>query len=367
VDKSYTFDFGHTKGIKLNLVRDGAEIIIPMKTKKTVDEFTSFKVAPFKNAFEKTYILYLLYYGKTLDIESITIAAADRTEVFDRTNNDNFPFLFSMTTGKDISFNEKWKTIAEQYNRTTKTEISEDNRYVSMYSYILSRTREFEYDRFQNLWTSMNAAMNYFASRFEKEIKKKFDIKDGERLRNEFCIAGKDASSIGAMSFYLCGNYRKINPEIARSLWLEYINLERYLGRIELSDIDQFYEDLLELNSADEPSSMLQEKYDKLYSLAEPFEVSPYVLILIGYPYHWRCKYLHGNYIAPLFCAHNDDELRMLTVCNYFMDKFLTDEIPNMFSDDYWNEKKYDSVIRMLEKCEIEAYRKFIKGNVKKQ
>ena len=99
--------------------------------------------------------------------------------------------------------------------------------------------------------------------------------------------------------------------------------------------------------------------------LADDFEVPVYVLLVLGYPYHWRCKYLHGNHIVPLFMAHNDDDFCCLKIINYFMDRFLEEEIPKMFKEDYWNDKKYDAVVQMIKKCDEKPYKKYEQGKIK--
>ena len=47
------------------------------------------------------------------------------------------------------------------------------------------------------------------------------------------------------------------------------------------------------------------------------------------------------------------------------MDRFLEEEIPKMFKEDYWNDKKYDAVVQMIKKCDEKPYKKYEQGKIK--
>ncbi|MCR5586725.1 MAG: hypothetical protein K6F77_04255, partial [Lachnospiraceae bacterium] len=90
-----------------------------------------------------------------------------------------------------------------------------------------------------------------------------------------------------------------------------------------------------------------------------------FVFMVLGYPYYWRCKYFHGNNIGPLFMAHNEDDLKILFVINYFMDKFINDYLPKIFDEDYWNEEKYEKSLNYVKELEEGIYKRYTKEKIK--
>ena len=360
-EHKFQYSYGSVKGICIQIANIKAKISFTMKTEKTYEDFCGLRVLAFKDAYLKVHMLSALLYGKGIAVKKLNITINDSSRSVELGQED-FPIVFSMLGERQLGIKAPWEAICKEYCFKTKTAISEDHRFASLYAYLLSKVREFEYDRFQNLWTAINGLYTYVAEQYEKSLKEEFGLESVKEIRNDLLISSKDGLSIGALSYIIGGNYRKITPKDAEELRIPYLETERILGKVEEETISALYDECL--NALKKDSDKHSDIYRALKRIADCFEVPVYVYLLLGYPYHWRCKYLHGNYIAPLFVDYNSDELKCLRVLNYFMDKFLATEIPSVFEENYWDEDKYKAVLKMLEKCDGEAYKKYSKRDV---
>ena len=359
----FQYSYGSVKDICIQIAEMAAKISFSMKTEKTFEDFYGLRVLAFKDAYIKIHMLSVLLYGKGIPVTNIVVTI-NGNSCSKEQNQEGFPRVFSMLGEEALGIKAPWDVISKEYCAKSKTMISEDHRFTSLYAYLLSKVREYEYDRFQNLWTAMNGLYTYVAEQYEKSLKDEFGLESVKEIRKDLLISSKDGLSIGALSYIIGGSYKKITPTEALELKNQYFETERILGKMEESEIPVLYDECMETLQND--SEKHSNCYIALKHVADCFEVPVYVHLLLGYPYHWRCKYLHGNYIAPLFVDINSDELKCLRVLNYFMDRFLESEIPSLFEEHYWNEEKYRAVLKMLEKCESTAYKKYTDKKVTK-
>lgn len=360
----YIYSYGSVQDIKISINRKSAEIYFSMKTQKEFEDFSNLTVRPFKDAYIKVHLLAVLLFGIGFESKTLCININDISKTIICTQ-ENFPIVVSMLGNKKININWPWIDICKEYCTKTKTSICEDLRFTALYAFLLSKTREYEYDKFQNLWTSLNAVYTFVAKKYELSLREKFGLTNDQKIRNDLIISARDSLSIGALAYIIGGNYKIISPTEAISLNNKYFETEKILGSIKKDNYERFYEECLSDITQDNINH--DEKYMTLSQISACFEVPVYVYLLLGYPYHWRCKYLHGNYIAPLFVEYNSDEVKCLKLLNYFMDRFLSKEIPAMFKQSYWTDEKYYLVLNMLKKCNKEAYKKYENRDIVKK
>lgn len=360
----YEYSFGRVKKIKLIIGDDYAKVSFEMNTKKKIEDFINFNILPVRDAYVKCYLLHAIIKKRGLKINQIECQIDDEIRKFDKSDK-NFPFLYSMIPNENIDLVGDWEELGSLLVHQTKTKMNKDTRYSAVYSYLMSKGREFEYYRFQNLWTSMNSLYNYIGICYENSVCEDLKLKSKNELKKGICISGKDAVCIGAFSYILGGKYRKITPEISDELKFNYFDFEKEICKYDLSDIPYLYDDFKRMMFQDSLGN--NDQYKLLNQIIEPFDVSLFVFMILGYPYYWRCKYFHGNKIGPLFMAHNEDDLKILYVINYFMDRFLGEYIPMVFKKEYWNENKYKLVLEFLEKYETQFYNSYKKESKKIQ
>ena len=129
-----------------------------------------------EDAIRKAYILYALQTGKGLDIKKFRYGKKSDKKLTDKDleiydENAGLPFVVSMMrdsmlihdeqerSGSGIFRNEKiMRTVAG----SKRYEYQGDKSMIALFAYLISRSREYEMDRFMNQWTAINAIYDGF-------------------------------------------------------------------------------------------------------------------------------------------------------------------------------------------------------------
>ena len=82
-------------------------------------------------------------------------------------------------------------------------------RFVSLASYLVAKSKTYQIERFNSLWTSMNALYNYVALCYENRIVK--DCREITRndISSNLRMYGKDTNGISALMYHIKNNCRK--------------------------------------------------------------------------------------------------------------------------------------------------------------
>ena len=339
-EKPQLYNFGQTKGIALSIGRQGAVIEFSMGVKKTQEELTSFSVKVFRDAYRKAYLIHAIRYREGLEVKKLSISVDGEECVYD-SRVPNFPFLFSMF-GKNLELDPAWEGLSEAILHTTKTKQDEDLRFSAAYSYLAGLNRKFEINRFTNFWTSMNAYYTYRGHCYKKYLMEAYGA--GKDEADKLCIS-TEAQLIGSLAWKFDGHYRYLGKKEADKLWNHFYDTERELGKLGAGDLERLYGEAWEALAGDKE---LPEAYKKLGQCAARFGVSLFSYLLLVYPYHLRCKFLHGSRSTLLVAAYNDDEVNVLRAANYFLGRFLDREIPKMFREDFWTGKEQEEMEKFI-------------------
>ena len=355
-----SYSFGNTKDIKLFLEEQKASVSFEMSVKHTAEDLTSFKVSLFRDAYRKLYLLHAILYSKGLEVNDIRIVSWNKEESVYTTQDEHFPFLFSMIPNKDVRLKPAWKNLSSYIVNTSKTKTDDDLRMAAVYAYLQSKGRTYAIDRFTNLWTSMNSFYSWIAQNYEKTLRNKFRIDEDAKLKGNLKLVGNDSLSIMVLVSQIYEDYQ-VPEEDFDQLWAHFYDTEKCLMELRQSDIEKLYDDSLSWMTGTPVSVEMK----PLNACAERFGSPLFTYLLLIYPYHWRCNYLHGNRTTLLFSAYNDYELAALHTVNYFIDRFLNENIPEMFSDNYWTEEKQSRAEEFLKRTKdgyLKAYDKLSKS-----
>ena len=345
--KELTYQYGRVKNISLRIGKKKATIAFETGTAMTAAELTSFKSNLFRDAYRKAYLLHALKIDEGLEVKRLEVIIDGDITSFDE-KDAFFPFLFSMIDNKPLSLSKSWGDLTPAIQTTTKSEMDNDLRFVSAFSYLSSKSKQYAVERFTNLWTAMNAYYSYIAHLYEKELRSELGMTDenGTIKNQQLKLVRKDCRSIGALCWLLYPKYE--NPKNADELWKHNYNTEKILCNYSSSQIHELYEaSLSEIKGEPLPA-----QYKDLAECAELFGVPLYTYLLLIYTYHWRCNLLHGNRATMLFCAYNDYEIAVLHTVNYFLDRFLNEAIPKMFKSDFFT-NGYDKVKQYMRETSL--------------
>ena len=343
--KDAVYDYGNIKNISLAVNNQKAHIKYEVGSLRTASDILRFRYKDFREAYRKVILLHAIKYNSGLEIKKIIVKIDGESFLFDKEHDEIgfFPYMFSMIMKTDLGLGESWKELEEDIIKSTCTQIKEDLRFSAAYSFLASRNREFLVDRFANLWTAMNAYYGFVARRFEEKLMKDYSLDSLDRNLN---ISKADADSIGLVSWLVYPQYAtESERKELKQKWANNYDVERIVENYNIDDIKKLYDSA----KKELKGETLPKEYAELANRAAEFKVNVYSFFTFVYPYYLRCKYFHGNSPTVLLAAYNDYEIRTLELVNYFLTMFLNEEIPAIFKDDFWDDKKQKSAIEYIE------------------
>ena len=338
--KELLYNYGKVNNISLRISNQRATISFETGSKYVAEDLISFKSNLFRDAYRKIYFLHALINNCGLDVRNIEVVIDGNNTFYDK-DYPHFPFLFSMIEKKNLGLYDEWSELVPDVLSIPKSKMDDDLRFVAAFSYLAAGSKQYEVERFTDLWTSMNAYYSYIAFRYENELRNELGIQhNGGSLHASLKIQKNDSLSRGALCWILCpGRYQVKSRKEADELWKNNYKTERILCDFSESGI----RDLYEASKEEIEGGAFPLQYDELASCAKLFGVPVYTYLLLIYPYHWRCNLFHGNRTTMLFSAYNDYEIAVLHTVNYFLKSFLNKAIPEMFTNDFFT-SSYKSI-----------------------
>lgn len=307
----YTYEFGHTKNIKLSLSKTGFSISVELNKIYDKEEMLSGNSYLFPDSIRKGLLLYLIKYNKSLDINSITVKIDDE---YDKVTFDEKvkPLIYSMVNGnlqREISKTFSNDIVFDYLLNTPKSKY--DKRIASLFALLCGKSKEYETERFIYLWTSFNGMYSWLSvfialanntDKYRKECKKIEGLQQFIGVGNE-TIAGEDISHIADSVISIL---KKVPAEC--------------VGRsdIEAEEISKKIEGVLK-------EDFLSKKYN----------LTAYGYVLTQLAYYFRCKIIHGSKPVYLFSYADDKELHSLKIINALLEEFIDDNLPLWFDEKY--------------------------------
>ena len=134
----YTYDYGHTKNIRLFISKKGICIEVDLSKMMAVEEILSSNNYLFADAIKKALLIYLIKYSKNLEIKSIKIQ-------IDSVNYDivNIPKIYSLIQGNLIrKMSPQWdnKSIIENILWYKKSYYG--HRIASLFSLLIAKSKK---------------------------------------------------------------------------------------------------------------------------------------------------------------------------------------------------------------------------------
>lgn len=342
-----TYDFGHTPGVEIWVERQTAVIRFEMRGMRTCEQLLEFSVKVFRDAYWKSYLLHAMLYNEGLLVEKIVIYIDGELQKEMTAESDTtgyFPYMYSMIPKANLHLADTWATLAGEVVNLNKSKIEKDKRFTAMYAFLAGKERKYDIDRFSNLWTAMNAYYDYITECYQNKLLWDGNYKIPQKW-NEIS-ATTECDRIGILVWLQQGRYRKFAADEAEAIWAKDYEVERALQHISDEEIIGLY-DYCVHGFTDQTS--VTRIAEKIKQRADEFEVGLFPFLLLEYPYHLRCRLLHGDRITSLFMAYNDYEVGMVKTVNYFLETFLNEEIPRMFLPEFWNDEKQEKYLDFVE------------------
>ena len=341
--KPIIYQFGSTKNIRLILCTQKATLFFEMGVKKQVYDFEKMEVSLFKDAYRKLYLLHSIKYGETLKIKRITILIdGEAHELPVGAFN-----IYSMLEKSHIELPVQWKTnfflsIIANYS---KNSFQYDRRFSALFSYLTSKCRSYETDRFINLWTAMNAYYGYISESFIGQIHQDPKSNLYQKADKIAKYLNKECVAISNIMFLLNND---TNRPSTKDQHRQFHNIERLLPHLTRCEIIQLYNESFSLMNGN--ITQISNRFAKLNECSRIVGVPLFLMLLLELPYFHRCNYLHGDKPLLILSYERDTELGTLRVINYFLSRFLGEAIPLMFKDDFLTESQFELLLAHMNK-----------------
>lgn len=337
--------FKKTRNINMVIGKQKASVSFLYGPYKTDQDFIGLKDYIFRDILRKAYLLHILLQDEGLIIKEIDFCVDEEKYHFDK-YTPYFPFVFSMMSSRSLKLDQGWKDerIISYYATQPKTISDDDDCNCAAISFLASKTRRYETDRFLNLWTAMNAYYNSIAKQFERTLENKGITKTGK-----YKVYTVDNACLGAL---ICTRIKKdyfITKDFDKKE--EYIQLYRNTNRLLVSCVNdggkELYEKALTCLDNEVPP---EDPYYDIFEAAKYANVPLFIHLLVLYPYLLRCKFFHGSKVQPVISGYKDPELFDLRIINQFLETFLNQKIPTMFFSEAMDDESFETVKSFCEK-----------------
>ena len=254
--KPFTYKFGRTENITLQIKKNAALITFAMTVKKDFMDFTNPKNLLFRDAMRKAYLYHAFKFNKGLPVKSITIYIEGETKVFDD-KTPYFPFLQSLISTEALGLSDNWKhdDFCKKVLAYKTSEAYEDLKLSAIYSYLASKSKEHQIDRFSCLWTAMNAFYNFYDYCITNQINK--GPQDNKNICNLMKALGCGEEL--PQKSIVQNTYQIKDTDAYKHLKLLYIRAGSYIAKLD------FNQELYEQYCKKKRQNQKAAKFRKLY------------------------------------------------------------------------------------------------------
>lgn len=305
----YSYDFGSTKGVQVELSKSSICITAELTKMYDKNEMLSQGCYLFPDAIKKALTLHLILFSENIEIKTMTVYIDDNSDIVIDTKQGHTPPVYSMIK-KQLCHNiiSKWnKDEISGFLKLTKS--SNDNRLAALNAFIISKSKQFETERFIYLWTAFNGMYNYFAKLI-------FETQNAElRIENRKILCLQRLFNIG-------------DETIAE-------NDKISIGRNVMAIIKDVYQhnvsrDALENGVYKELSESVKNQLIKSENNAQ-YNLTSYGYLLTQFSYYFRCNILHGDKPYALFSYAEESEIKCLRFINELLDEFIENNLHKWF------------------------------------
>lgn len=331
---------GQPRPFSFKIQKGAVEIEYEMSKVKSLD-YTIEKSVVFREALTKAYLYHALLLNSALMINQITLLIEGEEYTLNKENNVNFPFVFSLLTEDDLHLNNAFEVLPDYIVVNSIKFNQKELRFVSLASYLSAKSKTYQIERFNSLWTSMNALYNYVALCYENRIVDDCTGITRSDIPSNLRMYGKDANGISAMMYHLKNNCRKPSrndeSDTKANNTEAFQQLASLFQRLSDDEISELYTLCLSDLRATGIVHSLPQKYAALDTVSRLYGFPSYLFVILQYAYSLRCELLYGNKATPIFCSYNDRSIGELKVVNHFLDSYLCNEIPLLFTTNYYD------------------------------
>lgn len=324
--------FGNNRTVCLHIRRKGILItVISSGAEKKPEDILHGDDDLFVDAIKKALLVYLIRFGKSLNIRTATVLVDGVEQAAYRRGSGDPPLIYSLVEGSlRRPFTKDWQSKSVEHAIATRSKSAYDGRYNALHALLVAKSDRYEIERFTFYWMAMNALYNYTASKGEPLLpptsKGKKQRIDGDKAGQAFFLR-----CLGYEACELPEGLPKAEKQkhINQMLW----STKAVLKRIPDDEIDDFCAVCLAGDETNHHVGQIRRAMcGKSGDFCYDFAVFPFMVVWI--PYKLRCASFHGDKSLPTFCYAADGELHVIRVVNRLLDIFLTSELVKWIDED---------------------------------
>ena len=362
----YTYKYSSTF-FEISAVKGSAQVVFRMGSTKLKTAEDVLRSAYGEDALRKLHLYHIIRFGVPPKVDSITVSIDESETLFTRAHPD-FPFLITMLGTSELQLPAAWQE--EQFLNavlnTTKSSALNDRRFVCLYAFLAGTGKDYEVDAFTCYWTAMNAQYDHLYSSYQRTADLSFLGTPANKQKRGIFNAKSERTTISMLMRILdCGGIKT-----AQGFKDQYRDLVYSFRHIPENQLDALYDQLYAHRSdaAYVPAEYLADPRElgcQLIALRsaitkpdpkKPGETktilgvstSAYGCILLDFAYRMRCEYLHGSCTLPLFSTKEDSVVPAFRALNLFLERYLVDHIPDMFSPHWMDQEKQDIITAFI-------------------
>ncbi len=319
IKTTYTYNFGRTKNIELQINMYSHAIIQVNMTKKYEPYSKFIETDLFKDSIRKVFTIYLLVCNQTLNENDIKL------EVFENTkNNQNKVFsekinikIYSIINDKlKYKIKEKWeKNEIENLLKITKS--NNDFREIALINFLISKNKEYQLERFFSLWMSFNGMYNYLNGFLQKK-----NIQEAEQITNLQEFLGYPPGRV----------FKSNSKELASKI--KPIIRKYYNGNLTKDELENANYKSLAIkieetikNFSDELNVTNENVIKQLKNL------TAYTYLLTQLTYNFRCEYFHASKHLSILSLNTDYEIIYFEAINDLLEDFIEKNLHCWFNE----------------------------------
>ena len=324
---TYTYNYGHTKGIEISVAKNAVSIAASMTAVYEKDGIVCTENKTFSDAIKKALLLHLILFSQNIEMKKMTVCIDEDEEEIPIDDDAKNPPIYSLVVGKlQKPFPASWNhtTFMEKILSLTKSDY--DSRVASLFALICAKGKAQETERFIYLWMAINGMYSYFRVLMNtKENIKKNGGKEIAKPEWKQIRAFKLLYSLG-MDMVESRRDKKIIAQDVVSVLRKWDGIPITEESMDRGIHKELADEIRDKLWVREPDSR-----EKRYAL----ETSPYGYLLLDLTYYYRCNVVHAEKPVTLFYYENEHELTSLRIMNQIMEDFLDAHLYQWFDQDY--------------------------------
>ena len=313
------YTYRNCKDIELYVGDNGIKVRYMTTVPIDPDKLIQLKYDWLKDAIRKACIISALHSQKPFPVHFI-LFSIDHDQPLIYTPESNQSAIYSMLNAfpHRISRLMDDPQIFSLICSFNKSKEKEDSRFSSLFSYLVSKTKVYEIERFIYLWMSING----FYSHLARIVKDDVPATDRGKMR---CIYKSEEDAIRFLALVSGYKYEAFFDKGA---------IENSLIRmteIELSKV----ENVLDEQILNDTFANIMDKCKAIDKSGRDPPMDYKAFFTLWFPYKLRCKYFHAEQPIPMICFSDEYMLRVIGNVNTILENFLDTELPLSLNGEY--------------------------------